>query len=119
MKAEALTRQVIGCFFTAYNELTFGLPESVYSAALQILFRDIGLDARREHGVDVMFRNAKVGTFRVDYLIEDTIILELKAGHQLPIGSKAQLLNYLRISRKEVGLLLFFGPSPEVERVVL
>jgi hypothetical protein len=57
--------------------------------------------------------------FRVDYLIEDTLILEIKAGHQLPMGSKAQLLNYLRFSRKEVGLLLFFGPSPDIERVVL
>ena len=119
MKAEALTRQVIGCFFTAYNELTFGLPECVYSAALEVLFRDAGLDARREHGVDVMFRNHRVGTFRVDYLIEDTLILELKVGHQLPQGSRAQLLTYLRISRKSLGLLLFFGPSPEVERVVL
>ncbi|MFL5608897.1 MAG: GxxExxY protein, partial [Gemmatimonadaceae bacterium] len=96
MKEESLTRQVIGCFFTAYNELTFGLPESVYSTALQVLFRDVGLDARREHGVDVMFRNTRVGTFRVDYLIEDTLILEIKAGHKLPSGSKAQLLNYLR-----------------------
>jgi GxxExxY protein len=67
----------------------------------------------------VLFRNHKVGTFRVDYLIEDTLILELKAGHQLPLGSRAQLLTYLRISRKTLGLLLFFGPSPEVERVVL
>jgi GxxExxY protein len=55
----------------------------------------------------------------VDYLIEDTLILELKAGHQLPHGSRAQLLTYLRSARKKVGLLLFFGPSPEVERVVL
>ncbi|MDQ6635793.1 MAG: GxxExxY protein [Gemmatimonadota bacterium] len=119
MAEEALTRQVIGCFFTAYNELTFGLLESVHSAALAMLFRDVGLDARREHSVDVMFRDTKVGTFRVDYFLEDTLILELKAGHQLPMGSRAQLLTYLRISRKALSLLLFFGPSPEVERVVL
>jgi GxxExxY protein len=119
MQEEALTRQVIGCFLTAYNELGFGLPENFYSAALEILFRDIDLDARREHGFDVMFRHYKLGTFRVDYLIEDTLILELKAGHQLPQGSRAQLLTYLRSARKKVGLLLFFGPSPEVERVVL
>jgi GxxExxY protein len=119
MEEEALTRQVIGCFFTAYNELGFGLTESFYSAALEILFREVGLDARREHGVDVMFRLHKLGTFRVDYLIEDSLILELKAGHQLPRGSRAQLLTYLRSAKKKIGLLLFFGPSPEVERVVL
>ncbi|HEY2064493.1 MAG TPA: GxxExxY protein [Gemmatimonadaceae bacterium] len=119
MNDDALTRQVIGCFLTAYNELGFGFTESVYSAALQILFRDIGLDARREHGIDVMFRGSKIGAYRVDYLIEDVLVLELKAGSQLPPGSRAQLLTYLRTSRKEVGLVLFFGPKPEIERVHL
>ena len=119
MKHEALSRQVIGCFLAAYNELGFGFAESVYSAALQILFQDLGLDARREHGIDVMFRHSRIGSYRVDYLIENVLILELKAGHQLPPGSRAQLLTYLRTSRKEVGLLLFFGPKPRIERVVL
>jgi GxxExxY protein len=119
MGNEDLTRRVIGCFLTAYNELGSGLPESVYSAALEILFRDIGIDARREHCIDVMFRNSKVGSFRVDYLIEETLILELKAGHQLPPGSRAQVVTYLRASRKALGLLLFFGPTPEIERVAL
>lgn len=119
LRQDALTQQVIGCFFTAYNELGFGLTENVYSAALEILFSDIGLLARREHGIDVMFRNIRIGTFRVDYLIEETLVLELKAGHQLPVGSRAQLITYLRTSKKSLGLLLFFGPSPEVERVAL
>jgi GxxExxY protein len=119
MQPEQLTRQVIGCFLTTYNELGFGLPESVYSAALEILFGQLGLDARREHCCDVMFRNVRVGTYRLDYLIEDTLILELKAGPQLPSGSRAQLLTYLRASRMKRGLLLFYGPSPEIERVVL
>ena len=119
IQGEELTRQVIGCFFTTYNELGFGLTESVYSAALEILFREIGLDARREHGFDVMFRNIRVGTYRLDYLIEDALVLELKASYQLPAGSRAQLLTYLRASKRKIGLLLFYGPSPGVERVVL
>ena len=119
MKHEVLTRQVIGCFFTAYNELGFGFTESVYSTALDLLFRGIGLDARKEHRVDVMFRDVKVGTYRLDYLIEDVLILELKAGHELPFGSRAQLATYLRTSRKQLGLLLFFGPTPEIQRVEL
>jgi GxxExxY protein len=119
MKQQDLTGEVIGCFFAAYNELGCGLPESVYSAALEILFRELGINARREHIIDVMFRRTKVGTCRVDYLIEETLILELKAGHQLPPGARAQLLTYLRMSRKKLGLLLFFGPSPEIERVTL
>lgn len=116
---EQLTRPVIGCFLAVYNELGFGFSESVYSGALEILFRDAGMDARREHSVDVIFRGTRVGSYRVGYLIEDALILELKAGHQLPPGSKAQVLTYLRISRKRLGLLLFFGPGPGIERVVL
>ena len=119
MRDDELTEKIIGCFLTVYNELGFGLPESVYSAALEILFTGLGLDARREHGFDVMFRNTKVGAFRLDYLIEDTLVLELKAGHQLPPGSRAQVLTYLRATKKTIGLVLFFGPSPQVERVVL
>ena len=119
MRDDELTSKIIGCFLTTYNELGFGLPETVYSAALGILFNDLGLDARREHGFDVMFRNMKVGAFRLDYLVEDTVVLELKAGHQLPPGSRAQVLTYLRAAKKNVGLVLFYGPSPEVERVVI
>ena len=119
MTEDDLTGRVIGCFFATYNELGFGLPENVYSAALEVLFGEAGIDARREHGIDVTFRRCKVGSFRVDYLIEDSLVLELKAGHQLPAGSRAQLITYLRMARKRLGLLLFFGPTPEVERVAL
>jgi GxxExxY protein len=119
MQHAELTGQVISCFFTTYNDLGFGLPESMYAGALDILFREVGLEARREHGFDVMFRNIRVGTFRVDYLVEDILVLELKAGHQLPQGSRAQLLTYLHASKRRLGLLLFYGPTPEVERVVI
>jgi GxxExxY protein len=119
MNDEALTGRVIGCFLAAYNEIGFGLPESVYSAALEILFRDARIRARREHKVDVLFRGTRVGRYRVDYLVEEQLILELKSGHHLPPGSRAQLLTYLRIMRKQLGLLLFFGLTPQVERVSL
>lgn len=119
MKHDDLSGRVIGCFLTAYNELGFGFPEVVYAAALEILFRQLGLDARREHGIDVIFRDVRIARYRVDFIIEDTLILELKAGYQLPAGSKSQLLTYLRATKKDLGLVLFFGPSPEVQRVVI
>ena len=69
--------------------------------------------------VDVIFRNVRVGSYGMDYLIEGRLIVELKAGHQLPAGSRAQLLTYMCNSRNDLGLLLFFGPSPEIERVTV
>ena len=117
MRHDNLTGRVIGCFFAAYNELGFGYTEGVYSAALQLLFEDAGIAARRELPVDVLFRGTKVGSYRLDYLVEDTLILELKAGHHLPPGSRAQLLTYMRSAKKNSGLLLFFGPAPDIQRV--
>jgi GxxExxY protein len=66
-----------------------------------------------------MFRGIRVGVYRVDYLVEERLVLELKAGHQLPPGSRAQLLTYLRGTRQQLGLLLFFGPTPEIARISL
>ncbi|MEP6731368.1 MAG: GxxExxY protein [bacterium] len=119
MKDQDLTGRVIGCFFIVYNELGFGLPESVYSSALEILFREEGIVASREHRIDVFFRGKKIGWFRADWLIEERLILELKVGHRLPPGSKDQLITNLRMSKKDLGLLLYFGPVPEIQRVAL
>ena len=73
----------------------------------------------KEYRFEVVFRGVKVGECRVDHLVEDTLVLELKAGPRLPEGSRAQLITNLRTSKKNLGLLPFFGPTPEVQRVVL
>ncbi len=114
-----LTEKIIGCFYVAYSELGHGYSESVYASALAILFRQAGLAARREHVVDVLFQGERVGFYRLDFLVEDKVIVELKAGNELKEGGRAQLLSYLRSSKKEVGLLLHFGPDPVVKRVVM
>lgn len=119
MKHANLTQRVIDCFFVAYNELGFGLPENIYSGALEVLFTESGLPFRREHSVDVQYRNRRIGIFRLDYLIDDVVVVELKAGSVLPLGSKAQLITYLHVTHKSTGLLLFFGPEPDVQRVDL
>ena len=119
MKHDILTSRVLRCFYDVYNSLGAGYNESIYSAALAIALRDAGISFRREHFVDVFFREQKVGSYRVDYLVDDNVILELKAGHQLPPGSKAQLMSYLQSAKKEVGLLLFFGPTPEAQRLTV
>ncbi len=116
-KFAELTEAVIGCFYIVYNELGFGYNESVYSAALDVMFREAGISARREHPVDVLFHGERIASFRLDFLIQDSVILELKAGPELSAGAKSQLVTYLRSTKKEVGLLLYFGPEPEVRRV--
>jgi GxxExxY protein len=73
---------------------------------------------RREVPLEVRFHGERIGVFRADMIVNDTIIVEIKAGAVLQVGSKPQLINYLRLSRLEVGLLLFFGPTPEFQRVV-
>src|SRR3954465_2602035 len=75
MRHDDLSGRVIGCFYSAYNELGFGYSEGVYSATLQLLFAEAGIHARRELAVDVLFRGTKVGSYRLDYLVEDTLIL--------------------------------------------
>ena len=113
-----LTREIIGAFFDVYNELEYGLPEQVYRAAMHIVLLERGFHSEPEVKLEVHFHGHLVGSYRADIIVEDKVILELKAGATLPAGSKAQLLTYLRIARREVGLLLFFGPSPEFTRVV-
>jgi GxxExxY protein len=113
-----LTRDVIGVFFDVYNELEYGLPEQVYRSALHIVLAERGFLCRSEVKLDVHFHGHHIGSYRADVIVEDSVILELKAGAVLPPGSKAQLINYLRLSKLEVGLLLFFGPTPEFTRVV-
>ena len=115
---EALTREVIGTFFDVYNELKYGLLENLYAAGLEIVLRERGLFVRREVPLEVRFHGQRIGVFRADMIVNDTIIVEIKAGAVLQIGSKPQLINYLRLSRLEVGLLLFFGPTPEFQRVI-
>lgn len=114
-----LTHRVIGCFHNVYNELGYGMPETVCAAALEIVLREAGIGALREHGVEIEFHGRNIGTYRLDFLVEGVLILELKAGAHLPPGSRAQLVTYLRVAKRQVGLPLFFGPTPEVQRVVL
>ena len=69
MRDHALTRRVIGCFHSTYNELGFGLPEHLYSAALDIVFREASISASREHPIEMTFRGHSIGTYRLDFLV--------------------------------------------------
>ena len=113
-----VTEKVLGAFFDVYNELGFGFLESVYVESLAIDLRTKGLQVDRQVSVPVWFRNQLVGTFRADLVVESVVIVELKAALSLDPSHEAQLLNYLRATEIEVGLLLNFGPKPQFKRLI-
>ena len=112
-----LTEKIIGVFYEVYNELGFGFLESVYEQAMCIALRQGGLCVECQVPINVYFRGVEVGFFKADMLVEGVILLELKSARALEPAHESQLANELRATDIEVGLLLNFGPTPEVKRV--
>jgi GxxExxY protein len=113
-----LTGKVIGVFFDVYNELGHGFLESVYEKSLEFALSSIGMTALRKIEIPVRFRGHKVGDFEADMLVEGCLLIELKAVRALESAHEAQLLNYLRATEIELGLLLNFGLKPQFKRMV-
>ncbi len=118
-KYSDLTELIIGEFYDVYNELGFGFLESVYRNALQFALQDKGLTADAETPTSVFFRGRNVGDFRADLIVNQCILLELKTANTIDAAHEAQVLNYLRATSLEVGLVLNFGPKPQVHRYLL
>jgi GxxExxY protein len=116
-KHEELTGKIIKIFYEVYNELGHGFLESVYQTAMMIALEQAGLRAEKRVPIPVWFRGQRVGDFEADILVERLVILELKAARAFDSSHEAQLLNYLRATPIEVGLLLNFGPKPEIKRL--
>jgi GxxExxY protein len=112
------TQEVLGVFFEVYNELGSGFLESVYRNALSVALDQRGVRNLREVPLDVFFRRARVGFFRADLLVNDCVVVEIKVALTLDRSHEAQLLNYLRASPIETGLLLNFGPKPTFRRLI-
>jgi GxxExxY protein len=104
-----LTGAIIGACFEVANELGRGFLESVYENSLMVALRDRGLRAERQVPLEVHFRGSSVGSFYADVLVEDCVIVELKAATALTQEHKAQLINYLKATGVDVGLLVNFG----------
>ena len=115
---EDLTREIISAFYEVYNTLGYGFLESVYARALFSELARRGLHVQREVMIDVFYKGECVGSFRADMLVEGRVVVEYKASTWLVEADRNQLLNYLRSSCLEVGLLLHFGPRPRFRRVV-
>jgi GxxExxY protein len=113
-----VTRRVIGAFYYVYNRLGHGFLESVYQRALANTLERTGTRVHREAPMVVEFEGAVVGDFRADLLVENIVIVEVKAVERLGNVHEAQLLNYLRASGLSVGLLLNFGPKATYRRLI-
>ena len=113
-----LTDKIIGTFYEVYNELGFGFLESVYEEAMIIALEAKGLKVEQQVPVPVWFRGRKVGSFEADLVVNTLVIIELKAAKAISERHIAQLLNYLRATEIEVGLVLNFGQRAEFRRQV-
>ena len=118
LKHGLITDKILGVFYEVYNELGHGFIESVYHRSLVLALKSVGLNVCSKVPIPVWFRGTRVGRFEADILVENCILLELKAARMLDSSHRAQLMNYLRATEIEVGLLLNFGEKPEFKRVI-
>ena len=119
MKHSDLTGKIIECAYNVHNTLGFGFLESVYQNALLIELRKSGIQAEKEKPIKVHYDKQIVGDYIADIIVEDKVILELKAVKEIHPAHEAQLVNYLKATGIEVGLLINFGQSVEISRKVL
>ena len=112
------TKKILKVFYDVYNELGYGFLEKVYKNALYAELVQQGFNCRKEHPISVYYKGICVGEYYADIIIDERIILELKAVKTILPEHLAQLTNYLRATNAEVGLLLNFGPLPEQKRIV-
>jgi GxxExxY protein len=118
LKHGLITDQILRVFYDVYNELGHGFLESVYHRSLILALESVGLNVCSKVPIPVWFRGIRVGRFEADVLVEGCVLLELKAVRTLDSSHRAQLMNYLRATEIEVGLLLNFGEKPEFKRVI-
>lgn len=116
MEAAEITELIIGCAFRVHNELGSGFLEKVYENALALELAEAGLQVKQQEPIPVYFRQKIIGEYFADLLIEDRILVELKAAKSLVTEHEIQLVNYLAATGKEDGLLINFGASVQVKR---
>ena len=118
LKHSEITEQIISAFYHVYNALGQGFLEKVFENALALELRKRGLKVQQQHPITLYYEGQAVGEYFADLSVADCVIIELKAVETLADAHHAQLINYLKATQIEVGLLLNFGPKPQVKRKV-
>ena len=118
MLYKELTSEILKAFYDVYNELGYGFLERVYQNALFYELKSRGFNVEAQRKITVYYKDLPVGDYFADIIVNDIIILELKACDYLTVEFEHQIVNYLRSTHCEVGLLLNFGKKPEFIRKV-
>ena len=117
LKHNDITDKILYAFFKkVYRQLGYGFLEKVYENAMALELRRMGLKVQQQVPIDVYYGDEVVGVYYADLVVEDAVLVELKAAKAIEPAHEAQLLNYLRATPYEVGLLLNFGPKPSFKR---
>lgn len=118
LKHSEITGQIIKAFYKVYNTLGYGCLERVYENAMFLELQEAGLNVVKQAPIQVFYNDQEVGEYFADLIVENCVIIELKAVENLLKVHEAQLLNYLKATEIEVGLLLNFGTTAEYRRKV-
>jgi GxxExxY protein len=113
-----ITDIILKSFYKVYNNLGYGFLEKVYENALLYELRNQGLDCEKQKPIKVYYEQIQVGEYYADIIVNECIILELKAAESIAEEHEFQLINYLKATEIEIGLLLNFGKNPEFKRKI-
>lgn len=113
-----LTGIVISGFYTVYNALDYGFSENVYASALSLELRRRGLKVEREVPVEVFYAGQPIALFKMDFVVEGRLLLEIKSSAAIGEVDRRQVFNYLRATQLPLALLLHFGPKPDFKRFI-
>ncbi len=113
-----ITELIIKCFYKVYSNLGFGFLEKVYQNSLLIELSNAGLNCESQKPIKVFYQKTVVGEYFADIVVNNSLIVELKAAEGLVEEHEFQLINYLKATEIEVGLLLNFGKKPEIRRKI-
>ena len=117
-KYQELTELIIRAFYNVYNSLGYGFLEKVYENSMLIELKSLGLNCEKQKPISVFYKNLNVGEYFADIIVENKVIIELKAAVGIIEEHEAQLLNYLKATSIEVGLLFNFGKQPQFKRQI-
>jgi GxxExxY protein len=115
---KSLSDSILKIYYEVYNELGYGFLEKVYQNAMYLELKSQGFKVEAQKQIKVFYKSQIVGEYFADIIVDDAITLELKASECLKDEHQAQLLNYLRATKVEIGILLNFGTEPEFKRLI-